>query len=196
MSSKEGFVAYEYKTINTTRDFAGMYVDCMESFGWELAENNGHDVHTLNPIALGRNIANAAQSLGEAADSSPAISLKFKRDRHIENKRELEKLEQEYEAALSAINKSERKTAAQTMGISLGTGIAGTLFIGLAVYNLVFAHTALGVLLAAIGTAGWAIGFFSNMKLGKKKAAQTEPYIQAQLDIVYNTCEKAHALLA
>jgi len=200
MSNKENFVAYEYKTINATRKSAGMYIDCMENFGWTLAENDGYDIQSLltnlNPANLGKNLANAAQSFGETADATPAITLKFKRDRRIENKQELEKLERGYEAALSAINRAERKNAAQTMGISLGTGIIGTVFISLAAYNFVFSNTVLGVLFAAVGAIGWAIGFFSNLKIGKKKYNQTEPYIQEQLDIVYNTCEKAHALLA
>jgi len=200
MSNKESFVGYEYKTVNATRDSAGMYIDCMENFGWSLVENDGYNVQdslsSLNPVNFGRNIASAAQTFGETADAAPAMTLKFKRDRRIENKQQLEKLEREYEDALSAIQKAERKNIAQTMGISLGTGIIGTAFIGLAVYNFVFSNTVLGVVFAAIGAVGWAIGFFSNMKIGKKKSTQTEPYVQEQLNIVYSTCEKAHALLA
>ena len=200
MSNKENFVAYEYKNVTVKRNSAGMYIDCMENFGWSLVENDGYDVGALltnlNPVNLGKNIANAAQSFGETADPSETMTLKFKRDRRIENKQQLEKLEREYEDALSAIQKAERKNAAQTMGISLGTGIIGTVFIGLAVYNFVFSNTVLGVVFAAIGAVGWAIGFFSNMKIGKKKSSQTEPYVQEQLNIVYSSCEKAHALLA
>ena len=200
MSNKENFVAYEYKNVTVKRNFAGMYIDCMENFGWTVVDNDGYDVQdllsNLSPVNLGKNIASAAQSFGNTADYSEAMTLKFKRDRHIENKPQLEKLEREYEEALSAIHKAERKNAAQTMGISLGTGIIGTAFIGLAVYNFIFSNTILGVLFAAVGAIGWAIGFFSNMKIGKKKSVQTEPYVREQLNIVYSTCEKAHALLA
>ena len=200
MSNKENFVAYEYKNVTIKRSSAGMYIDCMENFGWVLVENDGYDardfISNLNPVNLGKNIASAAQSFGETADASETMTLKFKRDRRIGNKQQLEKLESEYEQALLAIRKVERKNNAQTMGISLGTGIIGTVFMGLAVYNFVFSNPVAGVLLAAIGAIGWAIGFFSNMKLGKKKSTQTEPFVQEQLSIVYSTCEKAHALLA
>ena len=199
MSSKESFVAYEHKNVSVKRNAAGMYIDCMENFGWVVVENDGHDIQTiltnLNPVNLGKNIATTAQSFGETADPSEIITLKFKRDRRIENKQQLEQLEREYEEAFSAIHKVERKNAAQTMGMSLGTGIIGTVFIGLSVYNFMFSNTVLGVLFAVIGAVGWTIGFFSNMKIGKKKSAQTEPYVQEQLDLMYNTCEKAHALL-
>ena len=200
MSNKENFIGYEYKTVNATRDSAEMYIDCMENFGWSLVENDGYDVQdlisNLNPVNLGRNIADAAQTFGETADVAPAMTLKFKRDRRIENKQQLDKLEREYEAALSAISKVERKNSAQTMGVSLGTGIIGALFVGLSVYNFISSNIVLGIVLAAIGAIGWAIGFFSNKKVGNKKSTQTEPYIQEQMNIVYSTCEKAHALLA
>ena len=199
MINKENFVAYEYKNATVKRNSAGMYIDCMENFGWSLVENDGYNVQALlsnlNLVNLGKNIATATQSFGEAADLSETATLKFKRDRRIENKQQLGNLEQEYEEALSAIHHIERKNTAQTMGISLGTGIIGTGFIGLAVYNFAFSKPTFGVLFAAIGAVGWAIGFFSNMKVGKKKSSQTKPYIQEQLNIVYNTCEKAHALL-
>ena len=200
MSNNENFLAYEYKNVTVKRNSAGMYIDCMENFGWKLVENDGYDAGTLltnlHPVNLGRNIASAAQSFGETADPSETMTLKFKRDRRIENKQQLEKLEREYEEALSAINKVERKKAAQKMGISLGTGIIGTVFIGLAVYTFVFANIVPGVLFAAVGAIGWAIGFFSNIKIGKKKSTQAAPYVEEQLNIVYSACEKAHALLA
>jgi hypothetical protein len=81
------------------------------------------------------------------------------------------------------------------MGVSLGTGIIGAVFVGLSVYNFVSSNIVLGVVFAAIGAIGWTIGFFSNRKVGNKKSTQTEPYIQEQMNIVYSTCEKAHALL-
>jgi len=200
MNKNENFVVYEYKNANVKRDAAGMYIDCMENFGWSLVENDGYDVQTLlsnlNPVNLGANIANAAQSFGETGDSSENMTLKFKRDHRIENKQQLDRLEREYEEALNAIKKIERKNTAQTMGVSLGTGIIGTAFIGLSVYNFLCSSPAVGVLFAAVGAVGWTIGFFSNMKMGKKKSAQIGPYVEEQLSIVYSTCEKAYALLA
>ena len=200
MNNKKNFVVYEYKNVNVKRDSAGMHIDCMENFGWSLIEDDGYDfqalLSNLNPVNLGRNIADAAQCFGETADASPTITLKFKRDRRIENKQQLDKLEKEYEEALSAINKIERKNSAQTMGVSLGTGIIGAVFVGLSVYSFISSNIVLGTLFAVVGAAGWAIGFFSNQKVGKKKSVQSGPQVQEQLGIAYNACEQAHALLA
>jgi len=200
MNNNENFVSYEYKSINTNRNSAAMYIDSMNNFGWTLVEDdrNGFEtlINNLNPVNLGQNIANAAQTFGETADGSVAVTLKFKRDRKIENKQKLDRLEKEFEDALSAIKRMERKNAAQTMGISLGTGIIGAVFVALSVYNFISSNIVLGILFAVIGAVGWTIGFFSNKKVGDKKSAQTEPNVQEQLNIVYNACEKAHALLA
>ena len=200
MKNNNDFVAYEYKSVNATRDSAGMQIDCMENFGWILIENDGYDAQALfsnlNPVNLGRNIAGAAQTFCETADATTAITLKFKRDRRIENKQQLEKLEREYEAAMSAITRIGRKNEAQTMGVSLGIGIIGAVFVAISVYSFVASNILAGVLFAAVGAIGWAVGFFSNRKVGRKKSDQTEPTIREQLDIAYGACEQARALLA
>ena len=201
MSNEENFVAYEYKNVNVKRNSMEQYIDCMENFGWTLVDGDGYNAQALlsnlNPVNLGMNIANFAQTIGDtSADDSVPVTLQFKRDRRIENKQQLDKLEKEYVEALSAIDRIERKNSAQTMGVSLGTGIVGAVFVGLSVYNFVASNIVLGVVFAVIGAIGWTIGFFSNRKVGSKKSTQAEPHVQEQLDIVYSACEKAHALLA
>lgn len=154
-----------------------------------------HSVCTIKS-ELGMNIASAAQSFAETTDGTETAMLIFKRNRRIENKHELDRLERKCEEALSAISRLERKNNAQSMGVALGTGIIGAAFIGLAVYNFIFSNIALGVVFAIIGAIGGAVGFFSNRKIGRKKAVQTEPQIQEQLNIAHSACEQAHALLA
>jgi len=200
MSKEERYTAYEYKTISVRRDTASMYMDCMNSFGWELAENDMNSLQSvlsaLTPANLGDTITNAAGSFTGAADSSAAVELRFKRDRRIENKIELNKLERQCEEALAKITKAERKNNAITMGVSLGSGIIGAAFTGLAVYCLIQSSIALGVVLSIIGAAGWALGYFSNRKVGKKRTERIESQKQQQYDVMYDACEKACALLA
>ena len=199
MNSRENFVAYEYKNVTTSQNAAAMCIDCMYNFGWLPIEDDKYSLETilsnLNPVNLGRNISNVAQSIGGASDESMEIMLKFKRDRNIENKDVLIELEKEYEEALIEINKIERKNIAKSMGVSLGIGIIGTVFIGLAVYNFVFSNILFGVLFAVIGAVGWVIGFFSNQKISHKKSEEAEALIQDQFNIISFSCEKAHALL-
>ena len=38
-SENKGFVAYEYKNINVTRDSVPLYEDCYRNFGWSLVSS-------------------------------------------------------------------------------------------------------------------------------------------------------------
>lgn len=201
MNNNENFVAYEYKDITVRRDSAALYKDCLENFGWIPVEKHhagyGSNVLHFSPANIAQHAtAFANMTSGDSVDAVDMVTLKFKRDRRLNNKRELEKLERQWEEALAAIHKLEKRNQAQTMGISLGTGIIGTGFLALAVYNFIMANVVLGVVFAIIGMIGWGIGFFANRNLAKRKAAQSEAAVQAQLDLAYSACEQAHALLA
>ena len=190
MDNKNNFVAYEYKNITVRRDAVTTYTDCLSSFGWVPVDEQEYGFQPLftafTPIS---------SSVGTTAEQE-LVSLKFKRDRRINNKLEIDRLERKCEEALATINCMERKNNAFTMGISLGAGIVGTAILGIAVYSIVSSNIVVGVLMAALGVAGWGAGFFANRRLGKKKSTQAEPMIQAQLEVAYGACEQAYALLA
>lgn len=201
MSNQENFVAYEYKNISVKRDSVALYEDCLKNFGWTLIEQKNHGFVPaqvdVNPHQVETDVtAYSTVAAPETVDEADVLTLKFKRNRRLLNKREIDKLERQCEDALRAIEKLEKKNSARVMGVSLGTGIIGTAFLGLATFQFVAGSLALGIVFAVVGVAGWAFGFFANRKIGNKKAAQAEPVISQQLDEVYRICEAAHALLA
>jgi len=190
MENNHDFVAYEYKKITVKRDSVSIYTDCLSNFGWTLIDQyeQGYQPESANYTPV--------HTVENHTDDLETIVLKFKRDRRIGSKSDINKLERKCEAALSSIGSLERKSNAFTMGISLGTGIIGAAFLGTAVYNFMSSNTVIGVLLAILGIVGWGIGFFSYRKIGQKQSVQTEPMIQEQLEIAYEACEQAHELLA
>ena len=199
MNNQENFVAYEYKNIAVKRDSVALYTDCLKNFGWDLIEERTHGyVPQVNtPVNITGSVPSyTVQTPPAKVEDVDMVTLKFKRDRKLSNKREIDKLERQCEEALAAIAKLEKKNSAQTMGLSLGTGIVGTAFLVLAAYNFGAGGVAPGVMFTIVGVVGWAVGFLANRKVGKKKSAQSEPVIQQQLDVVYSVCEQAHALLA
>lgn len=195
MNNKENFVAYEYKKISAKHESASMYTDCLSNFGWELIDQRKAGFQPnipQSPVDVSAyNIPSPTNT-----DGLDMVELHLKRNRRIDNKPELDRLERKCEEALAAIHKLENKKNAYTMGTSLGIGIIGAVFIGLAAYNFIFSNIAFGVVFAAIGAVGCGIGFLANRKVGTKKAVQTEPMIQEQLNLAYAACEQAHALLA
>ena len=196
MGKNNDFVACEYKNITVKRDSVTIYTDCLSNFGWTLVYEHEYGFQPTIPTVVNVYTPVAPTVAPGHTDDLETVSLKFKRDRKINNKLEVNRLERKCEDALSSINGMERKNNAYTMGISLGTGIIGTAILAFAAYNFMSANVAIGVVLAILGFAGWGIGFFANRKVGHKKATQTEPMIQEQLEIAYSACEQAHVLLA
>lgn len=193
--NNEKFVAYEYKNISVKREAVPIYMDCLQNFGWILIEERGHGYGA--PYRITAELSGMiAQASPENADIADLVTLKFKRNRKITNRLEIDKLEGQCEEALTAIDKLEKKNNAQSMGISLGAGMIGTVFLGLAAYNFIAANLVVGIVCAVVGMAGWGAGFFANQRISKKKAKQSESMIQQYLETAYSTCEQAHELLS
>lgn len=169
---KHNAVGYEYKEITVPRKMESVYVDGYANFGWEF---NGTDYAPQGEID---------------------IVLKFKRDRQQRNKTELNRLERQFENGLYEVGKLGRKTSAVVMGVSLGAGIVGTAFLVGAVFSFIADKIALGVILLIPAIAGWALGYFSSVRLKVKQSAQTAPQIDQHYDEVYAVCQKAYDLLA
>ena len=199
MENNKKFIAYEYKSVVVKRDAASMYEDCMRNFGWEIIDESISGFRLEEGISA--SIAGAATSFAAAvatpSDAAPHLDIaqKYRRDREIRKNREVVRLEKECEQALAAIGSINQKNQAWSMGISLGVGILGAVFLGFAVYSFIFSHTARGILMALVGVAGMAIGFFANVKGGKNRAERLAARVQEQTDIAYRACEQAHALL-
>lgn len=165
-------VGYEYKEITVPRKMESVYADGYANFGWEF---NGTD---------------------HAPQGEIDVILKFKRDRQLRNKTELNRLERQFESGLSEIGRLERKNSAVVMGAALGAGIVGTAFSAGAVFSFIADKIALGIILLIPSIAGWAFGYFSSIRLKAKQSAQTAPQIDQRYDEVYAVCQRAHDLLA
>lgn len=170
---KSPFVGYEYKEITVSSELAPMYLDCYETFGWELDENfnvpNGLDLTTI----------------------------RMKRDRKIINKMELTRLQRQFEACAREIQDLERsKNTIATMW-ALVVGILGTAFMA----GSVFAVTNdppiywLSVLLVVPAFAGWLAPLFLYRYKVRVQTHKMQPLIDAKHEEIYEVCEKAHSLL-
>ena len=199
MSKKEHFMAYEYKNVTVKRNFAEMYIDCMENFGWTLIENGGYHAQALlsnlNPANLGRNIANTAQSSGKTAGTSAVITLKFKRDREILNKAELTRLQRHFDSGISEIARMEQSNISHASIVAFTIGIIGTAFMAGSVFSYLAGSLILCIVLAVPAFLGWFIPYFAYRSIFLKKNVKIEPLINSKYDEIYDVCEKAHRLL-
>lgn len=166
-----GFVAYEYKSVTVKRDMADLYTDGFPSFGWTL------------------------EGKAPSLDWVTSVTLKFKRERKIINKMELTRLQREFESHANEIHKLE---ISKTLGASTAAyviGILGTAFMAGATFAVLADMIALCIILAVPAFIGWIIPYFCYRRISAKKVEKVTPLIEQQYDAIYETCEKAAALL-
>jgi len=166
-----GFVGYEYKSVTVKRDMTNLYTDCFPSFGWTL------------------------ESKAPALDWVTSVTLKYRRDRKIVNKMELTRLQRQFESQASEINKLETSKTVGASAVAYVIGILGTAFMAGSVFAVTSGMIPLCIILAVPAFIGWIIPYFCYRRMSAKKAEQVTPLIEQQYDAIYETCEKASALL-
>lgn len=167
------FIGYEYKEIIVPNEHALLYMDCYESFGWEMEGDTS------------------------VSDSVGVSTIHMKRDRKIINKMELTRLQRKFEACARELQSLEQSKTGVAMAWAMSVGLIGTVFMAGAV--LAITNTPpiywLSVLLAVPGFAGWGCPYFLY---GYKLRVQThkiQPLVEEKYDEIYEVCEKAHSLL-
>lgn len=171
-NSGNSFVGFEYLEIPARRSMESMYVDGYHNFGWEC------------------------EGTAAREEISGTVRLKFKRDRRIRNKAELTRLQRQFEACALEIDALERsRTTAATIA-AFTIGLAGTAFLGGAVFAYLHGLLPLMVILALPGFLGWVIPYFCYRKIQRRKAEQVTPIIEQKNDEIYAVCEQGCRLLS
>jgi len=170
--NNENFIGYEYKEITVDRDKEGVYADGYPNFGWQLEGGSSPFFGLAN------------------------VSLKFKRDRRIRNKAELTRLQRQFETNVDEIEKLEQSKTTTAQIAAFTIGLVGTAAMAGSVFAFLAGMTPLCIVLAVPAFIGWALPYFSFVKLRNKRAAAVSPLIEQQYDSIYDVCERAHGLLA
>lgn len=175
--NSRNYVGYDYKEIRVDGSKLSMYLDCYESFGWQVDERGG-----VRENGIGERIG---------------ATIHLKRDRKIMNKQELTRLQRNFEDCLNQIEMLERSKTSQAIMWSLVVGVIGTAFMA----GSVFAVTAvppiiwLCILLALPGFAGWAAAPMLYRYLVNRRTSIVTPLIEEKYDEIYGICEKGNRLL-
>lgn len=168
------FIGYEYKEVTAPKEQASMYMDCYESFGWEVDEN----------IA--------------AVEGHSLTTIRMKRDRKIINKMELTRLQHHFEACAKEIEALEKAKISAAAVWALVTGIIGTAFMAGSTFAVVHEPPIiwLCVLLAIPGFIGWILPCFIHRRIVRKSTQKIQPMIEAKYEEIYEICEKGNKLLS
>jgi len=161
------FIGYEYVEISAKRELESFYLDYYPNFGWQF-ENRALSVKGL-----------------------PYIQLKFKRNRKIKNKTELNKLQRQFEKILAEIRKLEFSKVLKASTVAYIVGIVGTGFMAGSVFSVVGGNIPLCAILGVIAFIGWSLPYLFYKNISKNMTEQVAPVIDTKYDEINDICEKA-----
>lgn len=134
-------VMNEYLEVSVKSDLVQLCSDCYHALGWTIINSSsGLDV----------------------------VKLKLQRDRKIKNRVALCDLQRKCEDAFINIEKLERSKNIKAMALSLGAGIAGTVFLAVATFAYLAAMIPLCIVLTIPGFIGWGLPYFLYKKSSRK----------------------------
>jgi hypothetical protein len=169
--ANNGYVGYEYKAYTVRRDEESLYEDNLENYGW-ISDG-------VEPNVRG----------------AMYVTLKFKRNRDIENRTQLGRLEMQFERAVREIARLEVLKKISASAVAYIVGIIGAGFIAGAILFGLKGNSAISIIFAVPSLLCVTMPYFLYVKLLDRKSAQVEPLINEQYNIVYETSKQAHDLL-
>ena len=165
----KNYIAYDYHEIKAPENQMSFYLDCYESFGWEIDDRTQY-----------RHGA-----------------LMLRRDRKLANKTELTRLQSHFEACMAEIQTLEASKTSKATMFSLIVGILGTVFMAGAVFAATAEPPVwwLCAILAVPAFAGWGLAPVLYKKLSAKRSAEVSTLVDSKYEEIYQICEKGHGLL-
>jgi len=168
---KDNFVGYEYRDVTVDRKMESIYKDSYPNFGWKLEKASSPSL------------------------SLSSVTMKFKRNRKIQNKAELTRLQRQFDANVNEIVSMEDSKASSASIAAFTVGIIGTVFMAGSTFSFLASLVVLCIILAIPGFIGWIIPYFLYKSTYAKKNVKLMPLIDSKYDEIYEICERASGLL-
>lgn len=189
---------YEFKQIVVSSRLEQQWKEGYAKFGWKLVKSAPEKIKPVwGPVCIMLSPLSRIplSNVVKEYESGDRTSLKFKRDKDIVHKNELNRLQGYFENALWEVEHMEKtKMAAAYMSGALG-GVVGSVFMALAVFSFIAGNTLGGAGLAVPAVIAWILGAicFNLVKNGREKKIETENQVKSE--VIDDICEKAHLLL-
>lgn len=121
--------------------------------------------------------------------------LTFKRDRNLLNKTELTRLQRQFDAHLRELDMLEHDPAHRSSFIACAIGLIGCALLGGATFAYLDGLVTLMIVLAVPGFLCWIVAYPIRRRLRHWFQMRSEPAIEHLLDVNYDVCRRASALL-
>ena len=179
MENKDKVITYEYISINVKKELEPIYIDTYSCLGWELIDSE---------------ISISPQDL-------LSTKISFKRDRKINNKQALIKLQREIDNKFLNVEKLESQKKLRASFNAFGIGITACVFLALSVF-MITGYLSLGTLTVPLQIIFGGIGlllsippYFVYKNTLTLKIEELQPLIDDEYDAISEKCEEADLLI-
>lgn len=182
----QNFVNYDYLQITATKEKAVFLINHYTSFGWELEKEEIANERSLwLPFVKGL--------MKHKSDNR--VTLTFKRNCYIENKQELNQMQQTFEKLAEEINYLESLPKMSARMSAFFTGLMGIIFLAFGTFAYLAAMIPLMIILASLGFSSCLGAFFLYQRRRTLKEETLKPVIQNLQDAVYLLTNEANELI-
>ncbi len=173
MSNKNSsFIGYEYIEVPVKQRYVSLVEDGYANFGWCL------DQAVHSPAGVG------------------SLTLKFKRDRSINDKHELAKMQRRFDEVVREIDHLEQQKTLLASILAYTIGLVGTGFMAASVFSItLWTMIPAMVLFAILGFIGWILPYLIFIKVRKTKTLELAGSIDEKYDELYALTKSANALI-
>lgn len=179
------YISYEYQGFTVPKELSSLCRDSYPCFGWEFDQNRVVEEQNESMIA------------SQIPSKKKSITLYFRRNRAINNKTELTRLQRNFDSCIRELVALEREKTTQATIVALTVSVLGTAFMAGSTFAIIANPPMvwLMILLAIPGILGWISPYFLYRTLVRKKTSQIEPLIEKKYDEIYQVCEQGNRLL-
>ena len=176
---REDYTVYEYVSINVRKNLVHKYIDFYKNFGWIHINNKEKRDYYINDIP-----------------DLNTEEINFKRDRNINKKEELNKLQEKCEKAFLTIDNLEKMPQILAQVYSLNMGFIAAAFITISVLMAVNNNWCAMVICGIIGLIGCIFPYPIYKKVLEKKKEENKTKIEEQYSIINNVNGQAKEILS
>lgn len=202
MRENKEYIGYDYKTITVSKKYESSWVDNYDSFGWELVNSQpAVEKHVWGPLRV--MLAPLAilpggffKDLVFDHESRSKMDLQLKRDRKIQNKNELNRLQLSMETVMNHIEQAEKTKTLSASVAGYVTGFLGTVCMAIATFGYLVNNIPVCIEFAISGFIGWIFSYVVYSVVMNKKAKKVVVEIENKFDEVNEICKKAYELLS
>lgn len=202
-NKNEKYVAYEYKEVTVNKKNAGFWKDGYEAFGWKIEKDDaavenraiGAVWIMAAPLSLIPCLGSPFKRMLTSHESKKKIQLQMKRERNLENKMQLNRIQVEFETGAKEIDSLEESRTIVASVVSVSTGLLGAVFMAGSVFTYLEGMLAACAGLAVPGFAAWVAAVLLYYFLKNKRNQTVDRLIDEKQEALEQILKEAYELV-